>query len=382
MLMGQCFRHWLMSFGGGFPMIKAETNSQKIKFNRWRKGMGGQKFLVGFTFLIVPLILLFVFTYLPFFKMFEFSFYKMKYLGSRTFIGLENYLDVFQRDDIFGSLKLSFYYMGGALLQMALALFFATILSFKIRGGNFFKGAIFFPFLVNGIALGFIFKFFYTRGFVLDTLLGSIGIDTNSLPYWLKDTSINNFSLVATSVWKYMGQNMVLFIGAIMSVDPNMYEAAEIDGANKWHKFIYIILPSIRTIVLLNLILSITGSLSAFEPPFVITKGNFGTSTYFVTMHTIAHENQKVGLASAMAVVLMGIIVIATLAQKLFFRYAFNEDDDGTGTSKRALQRASKRDRESSRLKARSFSRTRPGAGASAKTEHKASAFAKTERTR
>ena len=165
--------------------------------------MGGQKFLVGFTFLIVPLILLFVFTYLPFFKMFEFSFYKMKYLGSRTFIGLENYLDVFQRDDIFGSLKLSFYYMGGALLQMALALFFATILSFKIRGGNFFKGAIFFPFLVNGIALGFIFKFFYTRGFVLDTLLGSIGIDTNSLPYWLKDTSINNFSLVVDARPRY-----------------------------------------------------------------------------------------------------------------------------------------------------------------------------------
>lgn len=327
-------------------MSTVESNLRKSKLYRWRKGTGVQKFIVGITFLLIPLVLLFVFTYLPFFKMFEFSLYKMKYLGSRTFVGIQNYIDVFKRDDIFSSLKLSFYYMGGALVQLILALFFATILSFKTRGGNFFKGAIFFPFLVNGIALGFIFKFFYTRGFVLDTLLGSLGINMESLPYWLKDTSINNISLVATSVWKYMGQNMVLFIGAIMSVDPNMYEAAEIDGANKWHKFFYIILPSIRTIVLLNLILSITGSLAAFEPPYVITKGNFGTATYFFTMHTIAHENQKVGLASAMAVVLMGIIVLATIAQKLFFRYAFNENDDGTGTSKRALKRAKKRDKD------------------------------------
>jgi multiple sugar transport system permease protein len=363
-------------------MFAAKPNTRKSRFTRWRKGIGGQKFIVGVAFLVVPLILLFVFTYLPFFKMFEFSLYKMKYLGSRTFIGLENYIDVFQRDDIFSSLKLSFYYMGGALLQMALALFFATILSFKIKGSNFFKGAIFFPFLVNGIALGFIFKFFYTRGFVLDSLLGSIGFDTNSLPYWLKDTGINNISLVATSVWKYMGQNMVLFIGAIMSVDPNMYEAAEIDGANKWHKFIYIILPSIRTIVLLNLILSITGSLSAFEPPFVITKGNFGTATYFVTMHTIAHENQKVGLASAMAVVLMGIIVLATIAQKLLFRYAFHEDDDGTGTSKRAQKRALKRNRYSSERRSVTFAKTDGKVRPFSKMQVKPVSAADTERSR
>src|SRR5660398_156920 len=81
-----------------------------------------------------------------------------------------------------------------------------------------------------------------------------IGFDMAKLPYWLQNIKINNIALVFTSVWRYLGQNMVLFIGAIMSVDPNMYEAAEIDGANQWHKFIYIILPSIKTIVLLNLI--------------------------------------------------------------------------------------------------------------------------------
>lgn len=124
-----------------------------------------------------------------------------------------------------------------------------------------------------------------------------------------------------------MGQNMVMFIGAIMSVDSTLYEAAAIDGANGWQKFKYVILPSIKTIIVLNMILSITGSLSVFEPPYVITGGNFGTGTYFVIMNKLAHESQKVGLASAMAVVLLGLIVIATLIQKGVERYFFGVGD-------------------------------------------------------
>ena len=167
---------------------------------------------------------------------------------------------------------------------------------------------MFFPYLISGIAIGFIFKFFYTRGFVLDTILQWCGFKLDNLPYWLKDQSINNWSLVATSVWRYFGQNMVLFIGAIMSVDADLYEAAELDGANKFQQFKHIILPSIKTIITLNVILSITGSLSAFEQPYVITDGANGTGTYFVIMNEIAHVSQKVGLASAMAVVLLLII--------------------------------------------------------------------------
>lgn len=136
---------------------------------------------------------------------------------------------------------------------------------------------MFFPYLISGIAIGFIFKFFYTRGFVFDTILQWCGFKLDNLPYWLKDQSINNWSLVATSVWRYFGQNMVLFIGAIMSVDADLYEAAELDGANKFQQFKHIILPSIKTIITLNVILSITGSLSAFEQPYVITDGANGT---------------------------------------------------------------------------------------------------------
>ena len=200
---------------------------------------------------------------------------------------------------------------------------------------------MFFPYLVCGIAVGFVFKFFYTRGFVLDTVLQWCGFQLDNLPYWLKDTRINNISVAATSIWRYMGQQMVLFIGAIMSVDSSLYEAAEIDGANGWAKFRYVILPSIKTIVVLNMILSITGSLSVFEPPYVITDGANGTGTYFVIMHQIAHTQQKVGLASAMAVVLLAIILVVTVAQKLFFKYVFknSEDEDINAAVKREKKR-------------------------------------------
>ncbi len=291
---------------------------------------GQQKIIIG-AFIIIPLILLFVFTYLPFAEMVGFSFYDMKYTGSRTFVGLRNYKDVFTRSDIFGALKLSLYYMGGSIVQLVLALFLATLLSFKTKFGNLFKGIMFFPFMINGIAIGFIFKFFFTHGYVLDTVLGWIGFPLDKLPYWLRTQGLNNVMLVGTSVWRYLGQNMVLFIGAIMSVDASLYEAADIDGANKVQQFFHIILPSIKTIVTLNVILSITGSLSAFEPPFVITKGANGTGTYFIIMDSIAHVSQKVGLASAMAVFLLCLIFIATVLQKLFFKYAFR--NAGTGSS-------------------------------------------------
>ena len=278
--------------------------------------------------------------------MVKFSFYKMKYATppeNRVFVGWKNYIDVFKRDDCFSALKLSVYYIGGALFQLALALYLATILSFKTKFGNLFKGFMFFPYLVSGIAIGFIFKFFYTRGYVFDTVLQWCGFNLENLPYWLKDQKINNISLVATSVWRYFGQNMVLFIGAIMSVDKEMYEAADLDGANKFQQFIHIILPSIKTIVTLNVIMSITGSLSAFEPPYVITSGANGTGTYFVIMNEIAHVSQKVGLASAMAVVLLVIIFICTILQQLFFKYVFkNADEEDEVRSKKRIKKIGK----------------------------------------
>lgn len=320
------------------------AKAEKSSFQKWIGSRKIQRRLLIGSFMLIPMLLLIVFTYIPFIKMIQFSFYDMKYLGAKVFVGLKNYKEVFSRPDIFGSLAVSLYYMGGAVIQLALALFFATMLVFKVKGEAVFKGAMFFPYLISGIAVGFIFKFFYARGYVLDTILQMFGMNLDNIPMWLQNKSVNNYALAATSLWRYTGQNMILFLGAMMSVDTDLYKAASLDGANKWHTFRYIIMPSIKSIIVLNLILSISGSLSAFEPPYVITNGQMGTGTYFVIMNRLAHENQKVGLACAMAIILLVIIIICTVAQKLFFKYVF---DDGTSDeSKAAVRRRKKAEKE------------------------------------
>lgn len=175
-----------------------KTGSTSLR-NKLHK-MQTQKVIVSILFLCVPLLLLFTFTYLPFFKMVQFSFYDMKYIGKRTWVGLQNYISVFTREDCLNALKLSIFYLVGSFVQIAIALLFASILSFPTKGGKFFRGALYFPSLIGGIAVGFIFKFFFTHGFVLDTLLTWVGMDADSLPFWLKDKSINNWVLAATSI--------------------------------------------------------------------------------------------------------------------------------------------------------------------------------------
>lgn len=309
----------------------------KKTFSQRFYSIRGQQLFVTIVFMSVPLFLLFLFTYFPFFKMIQFSFFKMDYMSTQGYVGMQNYEDVFTRDDILNGLKLSLFYMCGAIIQIALALLLSVILTSGLKHTALLKGCIFFPYLVCGISLGFMFQFFFTRGFVFDTLLTHIGFNLNSLPYWLNDEQVNNIVLVGTSLWKYTGQNMVLFIGAMMSVDNDFYEAASIDGANAWHKFWHITMPSIKTIVVLNLIISISGSIAAFEPPYVITHGAFGTGTFFVVMDHIAHVDNKVGLASAMAVVMMLIIIIVTVIQQLASHFLLDEDEEGRTHRERRL---------------------------------------------
>ena len=151
------------------PLVPRETGRRT--FHEWLLMPKVQKRLVIFAFGAVPVALLVLFTYYPFIRMVEYSFYNMSYTKVRGFYGFKNYLDVFNKPELFATFRISLYYMAGAIVQITLALYFATVLSFRTKLTSIYKGAMFFPFLVNGIAIGFIFKFFYTRGYVLDTVL-------------------------------------------------------------------------------------------------------------------------------------------------------------------------------------------------------------------
>jgi multiple sugar transport system permease protein len=128
-----------------------------------------------------------------------------------------------------------------------------------------------------------------------------------------------NWSLASVSVWRYLGLNFVLFLGAIQSIPAELYEAADMDGANRWHQFRYLILPGIRPIVGLSSILAISGSLSVFEIPYIMTGGANNSQTFVIQTVKQAFEFNRVGLASASAVVLLVIVLLVARLQRWIF---------------------------------------------------------------
>jgi raffinose/stachyose/melibiose transport system permease protein len=257
-----------------------------------------------------------VFTYIPVANMFWYSVTTWDGLSSnKEFVGADNYVAIATRPELFRVFYVSLYYIGASFLQIALALYFATILSFRVRFKNVFKGILFFPYLINGVAIGFVFLYFFKPGGTLDSVLRLVGA-TDAPPQWLGNPDIINFSLAGTSIWRYLGLNFVLFLGAIQSIPGQLYEAAEIDGATRWQQFRHIIAPGIKPIVGLSFILAISGSLSVFEIPYIMTAGANGSKTFVIQTVQTAFNFHKFGLGSAMAVVLLLIILLFTWVQR------------------------------------------------------------------
>ncbi|WP_160676862.1 sugar ABC transporter permease [Clostridium sp. C8-1-8] len=277
-----------------------------------------QKKLIIVLFSVIPVALLLVFCYYPLVRMFEYSFTDWNGISKDfNLVAFDNYKTIFSKPEYFKVFKTSIYYFLATFIQMGVALYFATVLSFKVKFKNFFKGAIFFPYLLNGVAIGFIFLYFFQPNGTLDTILKAVGLG-NHTQLWLGNPNIINISLAFTSIWRYMGGNFIIFLGTIQSIDGEIYEAAEIDGANRWRQFISIILPNIKRIVVLNIVLGINGALSVFEIPYIMTQGANGSKTFVIQTLDTGFKYQKLGLACSMAIVLLIISISVTLIQKKF----------------------------------------------------------------
>mgnify|MGYP004556966425 CR=1 FL=1 len=242
-----------------------------IKTNSLNKKIDRQQ-IVGLLFVILPLLFYVAFTIVPFFSVIRNSFFSMTYTKNSGYIAFQNYESIWEnvlaRKSIFNSL----YYMAAAVVQVALALLLAALTeNAKYKSG--FKAIVFFPYLLNGIAIGYIFRIFFSHGSILDNMIGLIGISKDALPYWLRDQNINNWMLASVSVWRYLGLSYVIFIGAISSINPNCLKASTLDGAGKIRQFQYVIWPSIKKVVLINLLLSVVSSLSEFEIPYAVASG-------------------------------------------------------------------------------------------------------------
>ncbi|HIW31536.1 MAG TPA: sugar ABC transporter permease [Candidatus Paenibacillus intestinavium] len=287
-----------------------------------------QKRIVLISFITIPLVLLFAFAYYPALELFRLSFMKWNGVSAnKEWIGFANYIEVFSDPSIFSVFKHNFAYFVVGIIQNILALFFAVLLNTKLRGRNGFRLLLFLPYILNGVAVAYLFGYvFDTTNGSLNYILGALGFDQLSQTSWLGTKEYVNYTLASVGLWRFMGFNMVIYLGALQSIPKDLYEAASIDGANGWQKFTRITLPNIYKIIELNLFLTVTGALEVFDLPFVLTKGGpaHASETFVMKIIETAFQFNNFGLASAMSVVLLVFVIFVLSIQ----RYILSRKDD------------------------------------------------------
>ncbi|WP_018753323.1 carbohydrate ABC transporter permease [Paenibacillus sanguinis] len=277
-----------------------------------------QKKLVIFGFLFIPVGLLMLFLLYPTLKLFQFSLTDWNGISeSFSYVGLKNYLMAFRTEGVWDALGNNLLYFIMHLVFIPVEIMVAVLLNQKLRASRFFRSIVFMPYILNGVAVAYIFSYLYNPiNGPLNALLGAAGLE-GLIQSWLSDPNVVNYSLVAVSLWRFSGFHVILFLAGLQSVPQDLYEAATIDGANGWHKFRYITVPGIRRVIEIVLFLNVRGALQVFDIPFLMTQGGPGTSSSTFTVYTIqaAFKYNNYGLASSLAVMLMLMIIAFSMLQ-------------------------------------------------------------------
>ena len=263
------------------PTARRPRVALKLRQDRSRATTRGWR-VTPWLFLAVPLVFLVVFTYIPVVNMFWYCVTDWNGLSkTKNFVGLHNYVTFFTRPELFRVFLVSLYYVVGAVVQIALALYFATILSFDTRFKNLFKGDPLLP-LPDQRRRDRRSSSSTSSAPAARSTRCSNGVGIGSTPQWLGNPDIVNFSLASTSVWRYMGLNFVLFLGAIQSIPSEHLRGRRARRRQPLAQFRYIIVPGIQPIISLSFILAIAGSLGVFEIPFIMLDGANGSATFVI----------------------------------------------------------------------------------------------------
>lgn len=245
-----------------------------------------------------------------------------------TFIGLENYAKLL-KDKTFRSTMMQTLEFTLLLIpsNLVLTLALAVLLKDKFRGCGFFRTAVFTPVVTSVVVWGVLWKYiFQTDNGLVNSMLRMFGITG---PQWLMNTDLAIPVSVFITLVKGLGMNMVMFIGAMLDVPEDYYEAASLDGASKWKQFTSITLPNIAPTIFLVLIMTTIGSLKVFGQIKALSNGGPGTSSYVMVfyIYEMAFKNYKFGYASAASVVLFLMIVALTIIQwKGRKKWVYHED--------------------------------------------------------
>lgn len=279
---------------------------------------GGDALTVILLFLPPALLLFTLFVALPVSEAAWYSVYNWNGYGSPTqFIGWRNYELLFANNAFRIALTNNVLIILVSLaVQLPLAMAMALLLSERIPGTAVFRLIFFLPYILAEVAAGLIWRFVYDGDYGLFAKLAELlGLPA---PYVLADPDTAMYAILAVIVWKYFGFHMMLYIAGLQQIDPNLYEAARIDGASGWQVFRRITLPLLGPTVRLSVFFSILGSFQLFDLVMPLTKGgpSDSTQTMVTYLYTYGMARMRVGFGSAIGVVLFCICVIFALGYK------------------------------------------------------------------
>ena len=267
-----------------------------------------------YLFLLPAAAVLIVFFFIPFFQTFGLSFFDYSSsIYNPSFSGLDNYAKLFREPIFYKVMFNTFMYLVIAVpFLVVFPLFLAILINQKIRGITLYKILLYLPVIVSIVVAAIAFKWLYAGQGILNYALSLIHLSPIN---WLVDTHWALFSVAVVTIWKGIGYYMMIYLASLMSVPQELYEACDIDGAGFVKKHLTVTIPHIMPTIALVSTISTISAMKVFAEIYVMTKGGplDSTKTIVYYIYERAFENLDLGYASALAVVLLVIVMIFSL---------------------------------------------------------------------
>jgi multiple sugar transport system permease protein len=291
-----------------------------------RTPLSRRKALWGLALIAPNTLGLMFFFGLPVLMAFATSFQEWNAIKPATYVGLDNFQrmadDEYFHRALTNTIELLIYTVPtGVVLSLGVAI----LLNQPLRGRGFFRTAYFLPVVTSTVAASVVWTWiFQPRYGLINEVLTPFGIEEKK---WLTEPSLALYPIAAVTIWQRVGFNMVLFLAGLQAIPRVLYEAATIDGANRWQRFRHVTLPMLSPTTFLVVVLSIINGFQIFDQVYVMTLrtvpggvgGSATTLTYY--LYRKAFTNSEYGYASAIALVLFGIILVVTVFQLIIQRY-------------------------------------------------------------
>lgn len=272
--------------------------------------------LIAWSFIAPNFIGFLIFTLVPVIFSLILAFMKWDSFSTPEFVGMQNFTRMLSDDTFWISLKNTFLYTIGVVpLTLICSLGLAILLNQKIRGVKFFRTAFFFPYVTSLVAIAVVWSMLFhpTMGPINQFLRMVI----ENPPGWLSSSDWALTAIIIVSVWRGMGYYMILYLAGLQGISKELYEAAAMDGANKWKQFIHITVPALRPTTFFVTIMLVINCFKIFDLVQVMTDGGPGRATNVLVyqVYSEAFVKFNFGYASAIAMVLFVIVLVITVIQ-------------------------------------------------------------------